>query len=108
MTSKAQAAALNAIAQRIDETQRKFSELAFYYEDAGGGPVPPPRFGLDEVEELAIQCIADIRALITEYSLDQHMSTDAQTRILEALYEEAGRRKDYAWQAAFAKRHQLK
>ena len=93
MTSKAQSAALSAIKQKITSLEKRIGD-GYPYELA-----PLETWVLEAVEEIGI--------LVAEHSLDEKLIQTSKQRLLDRLYDRAGKLKDHLWQAAFAKRHKL-
>jgi hypothetical protein len=60
---------------------------------------------LDQLEKELNEHLREITKLVEEYSLDQSNVTDFRNDMLNALFKEAGSRKDHAWQARFAKKY---
>lgn len=100
--SKSQEAAQLRVKQIRAEFRERISERTWEVEGSG-----VKRFSLNSLEKRLHKGLAQIAKLVKEHGLDQSIVTDFRNDILNDLFEEAGSRKDHAWQARFAKKYGL-
>jgi hypothetical protein len=94
METKAQLAAVKAIEQILSNF-KCHSDSHLYL--------------IEELEKSLIEHnMPKIESLVRDHGLSENLASQYRDKMLCILYDAAGRRERFEWQAAFAKRHQLK
>lgn len=64
-----------------------------------------PAYSLDDIAKTFDAASKEISGLDREYDLGSSVLEEFRTRMIAAIYEEAGKRSEHTWQARFAKKH---